>query len=304
MYKDRVLVIFIAADAKRGWGHCNRGLRVIVNTSPDQYGVVGHPIAHSLSPFIHGMFAKQTGENLIYRLHDVRPEHFRSYVLEFFSRGGRGLNVTVPHKVAAAELANELTPRAERARAANTLAVQEDNRILGDNTDGAGLVHDIRDNLGVSIGGRRVLIIGAGGATRGVLAPLLVLKPDGIIIANRTAERARSLAAEFSDLGTIHGAGFDQLEGNVFDLVINATSASLAGEVPSIPASVIGRNTLCYDMAYGKTDTPFVRWALEQGAARAEQGWGMLVEQAAESFCLWRRVRPQTAPVLAALKSR
>jgi shikimate dehydrogenase len=275
-----------------------------VNTLPDQYGVVGHPIAHSLSPFIHGMFAKQTGENLVYRLHDVKPEHFRSFVLEFFSRGGRGLNVTVPHKLAAAELANELTPRAERAGAANTLAMQDDNRILGDNTDGAGLVHDIRDNLGITVGRRRVLIIGAGGATRGVLAPLLILQPEEIIVANRTAERARQLAGEFADLGTIHGAGFDQLESSTFDLVINATSASLSGEVPSVPASVIGRNTVCYYMAYGKTDTPFVRWALEHGAARAEQGWGMLVEQAAESFCLWRRVRPQTAPVLAALKRR
>jgi shikimate dehydrogenase len=275
-----------------------------VNTPPDQYGVVGHPIAHSLSPFIHGMFAKQTGENLVYRLHDVEPAHFRSYVLEFFSRGGRGLNVTVPHKVAAAELANELTPRAERASAANTLAMQEDNRILGDNTDGAGLVHDIRDNLGITVGRRRLLLIGAGGATRGVLAPLLILQPEEIIVANRTAERARQLAAEFADLGTIHGAGFDQLEGNAFDIVINATSASLAGEVPSVPAGVIGRNTFCYDMAYGKTGTPFVSWALEHGAVRAEQGWGMLVEQAAESFCLWRRVRPQTAPVLTALKRR
>lgn len=272
--------------------------------TPDQYGVVGHPIAHSLSPFIHGLFARQTGENLVYRLHDVRPEHFRSFVLEFFSRGGRGLNVTVPHKVAAAELANELTPRAERAGAANTLAMQDDNRILGDNTDGAGLVHDIRDNLGVSVARRRVLLVGAGGATRGVLAPLLILQPEEVIVANRTADRARQLAAQFADLGTIHGAGFDQLEGTPFDVVINATSASLAGEVPSVPASIIGRNTFCYDMAYGKTDTPFVRWALEHGATRAEQGWGMLVEQAAESFCLWRRVRPQTAPVLAALKRR
>src|SRR5262245_724340 len=149
-----------------------------MNASPDQYGVIGHPIAHSLSPFIHGMFAKETGDVLVYRLHDVTPERFRPYVLEFFSRGGRGLNVTVPHKVAAAELANELTPRAERARAANTLALQGDNRILGDNTDGAGLVHDLRDNLGVNIGGARLLIVGAGGATRGVLAPLLVLQPE------------------------------------------------------------------------------------------------------------------------------
>jgi shikimate dehydrogenase len=275
-----------------------------MNASPDQYGVIGHPIAHSLSPFIHGMFAKQTGDALVYRLHDVTPQRFRPYVLEFFSRGGRGLNVTVPHKVAAAELANELTPRAERARAANTLALQSDNRILGDNTDGAGLVHDLRDNLGVNIGQQRMLIIGAGGATRGVLAPLLVLQPEELTIANRTADRARALAAEFSDLGAVHGCGLDQLGSMSFDVIINATSASLTGELPSLPASVIGPSTLCYDMAYGKTDTPFVAWALEHGAARAEQGLGMLVEQAAESFCLWRGIRPQTEPVLAALRRR
>src|SRR5688572_27618780 len=174
---------------------------------PDQYGVVGHPVAHSWSPFIHGMFARQTGESLVYRLHDVLPENFRAYVLDFFSRGGRGLNVTVPHKVAAADLANELTPRAERAMAVNTLAIQRDNRLLGDNTDGAGLVHDLRDNLSVRLAGRRVLIVGAGGATRGVVAPLLVLQPAEIVISNRTAERARSFAADFSDLGPVRGCG-------------------------------------------------------------------------------------------------
>lgn len=275
-----------------------------MNVPPDQYGVVGHPISHSLSPFIHGMFAQQTGQAMVYRMHDVPPEHFRQYVLEFFSRGGRGLNVTVPHKVAAAELANELTPRARRAGAANTLALQADNRILADNTDGAGLVRDLRDNLGIEITGRRLLIIGAGGATRGVLSPLLVLQPASIVVANRTADRAHALAVEFADLGSIRGCGFDQLEQAPFDLVINATSASLSGEVPAVPPQIIGPGTFCYDMAYGKEDTPFVRWAREHGCARAEQGWGMLVEQAAESFCLWRGVRPQTAPVLAALRAR
>jgi shikimate dehydrogenase len=275
-----------------------------VNAAADQYGVVGHPVAHSWSPFIHGLFARQTGESVVYRLHDVQPDAFRNFVLEFFSRGGRGLNITVPHKVAAADLANELTPRAERARAVNTLALQRDNRLLGDNTDGAGLVHDLRDNLSVAIAGRRVLIVGAGGATRGVVAPLLVLQPAQITIANRTAERARAFAADFADLGDIRGCGFDDIGNDVFDVVINATSASLSGEVPAIPASVLRPATVCYDMAYSRSDTPFLKWARAQGCERVLQGWGMLVEQAAESFHLWRGVRPQTAPVLQALRER
>jgi len=275
-----------------------------VSAPPDQYGVIGHPVAHSWSPFIHGMFARQTGESLVYRLHDVLPQDFRAYVLDFFSRGGRGLNVTVPHKVAAAELANELTPRAERAAAVNTLAVQRDNRVLGDNTDGAGLVHDLRDNLSVNFAGRRVLIVGAGGATRGVVAPLLVLGPAELVIANRTADRAHALANDFNDLGDVHGCGFDGLGEHPYDIVINATSASLAGQVPAIPPTVIGPDSLCYDMAYGKGDTPFQKWAREHGCTRAIQGWGMLVEQAAESFQLWRGVRPQTAPILEALRER
>jgi shikimate dehydrogenase len=275
-----------------------------VNTPPDQYGVIGHPVAHSWSPFIHGMFARQTGESLVYRLHDVSAEDFRNYVLEFFSRGGRGLNVTVPHKVAAADLANELTPRAERAGAVNTLMLKRDNRLLGDNTDGAGLVHDLRDNLGVPIADRRVLIVGAGGATRGVVAPLLVLRPVELVVANRTTDRAQAFAADFADLGAIRGCGFDEIGFESFDVVINATSASLSGEVPAIPASVIRPETVCYDMAYGKSETPFLKWAREQRATRTLQGWGMLVEQAAESFQLWRGVRPQTGPVLAALRQR
>lgn len=280
-----------------------------MSAPPDQYGLVGHPVAHSWSPFIHGLFARQTGESLIYRLHDVGPEEFRSYALEFFSRGGRGLNVTVPHKVAAADLANQLTPRAERARAVNTLALQRDNRLLGDNTDGAGLVHDLRGNLSVDLSNRRVLIVGAGGATRGVVAPLLMLKPAELVIANRTAERAHAFAADFADLGPIRGCGFHDLEhagesSDGYHVVINATSASLSGEVPAIPASAIRPQTLCYDMAYSRNETPFLKWAREHGCARTLQGWGMLVEQAAESFHLWRGVRPQTAPVLEALRER
>jgi shikimate dehydrogenase len=250
------------------------------------------------------MFARQTGEHLVYRLHDVMPEDFRGYVLDFFARGGRGLNVTVPHKVAAAELANELTPRAARAAAVNTLAVQKDGRLLGDNTDGAGLVHDLRDNLGVNLAGGRVLIVGAGGATRGVIAPLLVMRPAELVIANRTVDRAQELARDFSDLGHVRGCGFDAIGAKPFDIVINATSASLSGDVPAIPTTVFRPGSLSYDMVYGKGDTSFLKWAREHGCSHVHQGLGMLVEQAAESFKLWRGVRPATAPVMEALRER
>ncbi len=268
--------------------------------APDQYGVVGHPINHSWSPFIHGLFAKQTDQFLVYRLYDVPPEDFRAQVLEFFTRGGRGLNVTVPHKEAAAELANELTARADRAGAVNTL-IARDHSLLGDNTDGHGLVTDLRKNLGLTITNDRVLVLGAGGATRGVLEPLLELGPTEVLIANRSPERAVNLASLFADLGAVRGCGFEDLDDEPFDLVINATAAGLTGSVPNINAAVIGRHTVCYDMSYSKSATPFVSWAVEQGCARAHKGWGMLVEQAAESFTQWRGVRPDTEPVLAAL---
>jgi shikimate dehydrogenase len=270
----------------------------------DRYGVVGHPVAHSWSPFIHGLFARDTGQAMSYRLFDFNRVEFEPRVRDFFASGGRGLNVTVPHKIAAAHLANELTARANHAGAVNTLAAQKDGTILGDNTDGAGLVRDLCDNLGLVIIRRRILLLGAGGATRGVLAPLLALEPAVIVIANRTAERAREMAATFAPLGSVQGTDIRHVSGDSFDLVINATSASLSGEVPSVPASVIGPETVCYDMAYGKTDTPFMRWALGLGCARAFQGWGMLVEQAAESFRVWRGLKPNTASVLMALKER
>ncbi len=270
----------------------------------DQYGVVGHPVAHSWSPFIHGLFARETGQAMNYRLYDFVPEEFNARVREFFKAGGRGLNVTLPHKIAAVDLADELTARAAHAAAGNTLAARGDGTILGDNTDGTGLVRDLCDTHGIVITHRRILIIGAGGASRGVLAPLLALSPTEIVIANRTPERAEMLAKAFAKLGTTHGVGFRYISGGVFDLIINATSASLSGDIPAVPTSVVGPETICYDMAYGKADTPFLRWALKLGCTRALQGWGMLVEQAAESFRIWRGVRPATAPVLAALKER
>ena len=270
----------------------------------DQYGVFGHPVGHSLSPFIHGVFARDTGQQMAYRAYDVAPEEFIERVQGFFADGGRGLNITLPHKIVAVEVAQELTARAAHAAAVNTLALQGDNVLLGDNTDGGGLVRDLCDNLGLIITLRRVLILGAGGATRGVLAPLLGLEPAIVVIANRTPERAEALAAAFADLGVTQGVGFEYVGETPFDLIINATSASLSGDIPPIPAKAIGPQTVCYDLAYGRSAMAFVRWAQQSGCARAVQGLGMLVEQAAESFRLWRGVRPQTAEVLAALTER
>lgn len=270
------------------------------SSGPDRYGVVGHPVSHSRSPFIHGIFARQTEQDLVYRLYDVAPEDFDAFCAQFFGTGGRGLNVTVPHKAAAATFADELTPRAARAGAVNTLA-RRGTDVLGDNTDGTGLVRDLRGNLGLELAATRILILGAGGATRGILAPLLEQGPEEIVIANRTADRAQGLASVFGDLGNVRGCGFDDVPRRPFDLILNATSAGLAGTVPQVNASVVSGATTCYDLSYARSATAFVRWAREQGCLQAVEGWGMLVEQAAESFEVWRGVRPETAPVLSLL---
>ena len=247
------------------------------------------------------MFAKATAQNLVYRLFDISPDNFRRDALRLFAGGLKGLNVTVPHKQAAAELVNELTPRAERARAVNTIAFFEDTSLLGDNTDGLGLTADLEKNLGLTLADKRVLILGAGGAVRGVLGSLMERDLREVIIANRTPERARKLAREFADMGEISGCGFAEVKGPPYDLIVNATSASLQGEMPQLPPGLVGEESICYDMAYGRGDTPFTTWARSLRAARATKGWGMLVEQAAESFLLWRGIRPDTEPVLQAL---
>ena len=273
-------------------------------SAPDRYAVIGFPIKHSWSPFIHGMFAKQTGQNLTYSRLEVAPENFEKEIAAFFDSGGKGMNVTVPHKQAASAMARFRTPRAEIAGAVNTLAMQEGG-LLGDNTDGAGLLTDLNRNLSMQIDGTRILLLGAGGAARGVLGPLLGGAPEYLEIANRDGNRALQLAQEFKLLGSVKGCGFDGIStSGTFDLIVNATSASLQDTIPPIPPSVIGPATLCYDMAYGKGDTAFTRWAKNAGAGRAETGWGMLVEQAAESFFLWRGVKPDTKPVLEAVKSQ
>ncbi|HMK87736.1 MAG TPA: shikimate dehydrogenase [Steroidobacteraceae bacterium] len=269
--------------------------------APDHYGLVGHPVAHSWSPFIHGMFAKATAQNLSYRLFDVVPEDFRRETLRLLTGGVRGLNVTLPHKQAAAELVNELTPRAARAQAVNTIAFFEDTTLLGDNTDGVGLTADLERNLRIDLADKRVLILGAGGAARGVTGPLLERELRSLTVANRTPYKARKLAAEFADMGPITGCTFAELQGPAYDLIINATSAGLQGEMPEMPQGLVGEGTVCYDMAYGRGHTPFTQWASSLHAKRTKKGWGMLVEQAAESFLLWRGIRPSTEQVLVAL---
>lgn len=273
-------------------------------TAADRYAVIGYPVSHSWSPFIHGMFAKQTNQNLSYSRIEAAPEAFQREVAAFFQTGGKGLNVTVPHKQVAAFVARYRTPRAEIAGAVNTL-ILDGEAIHGDNTDGAGLVTDLTRNLGLALENIRILIIGAGGAARGVLGPMLGAGPEYVEIANRNEGRAIELAREFEMLGTVRGCGFtDITEDRSFDLVVNATSASLQDLIPPIPHAAIGPATLCYDMAYGKGDTVFTRWAKSIGAGRAESGWGMLVEQAAESFYLWRGIRPDTKPVLEAVRTQ
>jgi shikimate dehydrogenase len=270
--------------------------------TPDQYGVVGHPVKHSWSPFIHGMFAKATAQNLVYRMFDVSPDEFRRETLRLMTGGVRGLNITLPHKQAAAELVNELTPRAARAQAVNTIAFFEDTTLLGDNTDGIGFTVDLERNLQIDLADKRILILGAGGAARGVIGPLLEREPRALTVANRTPYKARKIATEFADMGQITGCTFAELEGPPYDLIVNATSASLQGEMPEIPGGLVNEETVCYDMAYGRGDTPFTLWANSLRARRVSKGWGMLVEQAAESFLLWRGIRPSTQPVLAALE--
>jgi shikimate dehydrogenase len=262
----------------------------------DRYAVFGNPVAHSRSPHIHALFAVQTGQDMTYEARLAPLDGFAEAVREFAATGGRGANVTVPFKEEAFRLATGLSPRAQAAGAVNTLSFA-DGRIIGDNTDGAGLVRDLAGNLGLELRGRRILLLGAGGAARGVILPLLEASPSLLALANRTADKARQLAATFAG---VSGCGLDELAGRSFDLVINATSAGLSGEELALPAKVFAPDCLAYEMVYGRT-TPFMALASASGA-RVADGLGMLVEQAAEAFFIWRGIRPDTRPVLAELR--
>jgi len=266
-----------------------------------RYAVMGHPIAHSKSPLIHSWFAQQTGQALSYTTIDVEPGHFTQAVHEFFAGGGAGLNITVPYKEEAWQLTEICSEVAEQAAAVNVLYKGEGGQLCGDNTDGIGLVRDIVDNNGGRIKGRSLLILGAGGAVRGALAALVQHQPERIVIANRTVSKAETLVQLFRDKAEIRACRYEDVN-EPFDLIINGTSAGLQGQMPALSADVIGPDTWCYDMMYSAGDTVFQRWAKQYNAAKALDGFGMLVEQAAESFMLWRGVRPLTAPVLKKLR--
>ena len=264
----------------------------------DRYGVMGYPVAHSRSPVIHQLFAQQTGQELRYELLRVAPEKLDEAVRQFQRTGGKGLNITVPHKRAVFRLVDHLSERASTAGAVNTLTFRN-NEIYGDNTDGIGLLRDLVVNLGLHLEEAGLLILGAGGATRGIVGPLLEMQPRIICIANRTLSRAEDLVERFASRGRVRACRFDDVPvAEPYDLVINATSAIHGGEMPPYPAAAISPTTFCYDLSYSLHPTPFCKWALEHGAAHAVMGWGMLVEQAAESFHIWRGVRPDTKPVL------
>ncbi|MFT5578600.1 MAG: shikimate dehydrogenase [Paraglaciecola psychrophila] len=268
----------------------------------DKYAVFGNPINHSKSPQIHSAFAAQTSQDLSYRAHKVEVGKFATVARSFFDNAGRGLNITVPFKLDAFDFADTLSDRAQRAGAVNTLAMSADGVIHGDNTDGAGLVADICQNLGWKIADRRVLLLGAGGAIRGILEPIIAQQPSHLVVVNRTVSKAQQLVSSFSDLGDVRACSFEALQANQFDLVINGTSASLAGELPPLPSNLISDDGCCYDMMYSATPTPFMRWGAENLAWAVSDGLGMLVEQAAESFHFWRGLRPDTQSVIAAIR--
>ncbi|WP_211830088.1 shikimate dehydrogenase [Kistimonas asteriae] len=263
----------------------------------DRYAVIGNPVGHSRSPAIHAAFAEQTGQSMTYKALSAPLDGFRDVVSSFFQTGGKGLNITVPFKLEAWQMAERRTERAELAGAVNTLWRSDDGCLWGDTTDGIGMVTDIASNHNITITGKRVLVLGAGGAVRGVLQPLLEQNPSSVVVANRTLSKAETLADLFRAIGPITASGLETLDG-IFDLVINGTSASLQGDLPPIPEGIISPDSRVYDMMYGAEKTAFMQWAESRGVALAVDGLGMLVEQAAESFAIWRDVRPETGPVI------
>lgn len=267
----------------------------------EHYAVMGNPINHSKSPQIHSEFAKQTEQKMVYTSIHVDLGGFTQAVRNFQANNGKGLNVTVPFKLEAYNLVDKLSQRAQRAGAVNTILFEKEGSLVGDNTDGYGLVTDLTRHLNWSIKSKKILILGAGGASRGVLEPILQQCPESVFIANRTASKAEDLADEFRSLGNIQGGGYSSLgslSGNAFDIIINATSASLHGEIPPLPETILQSDSQCYDMMYAAEPTAFMDWAMHLGVDNVSDGLGMLVGQAAESFFLWRGVRPEVEPVI------
>jgi len=264
----------------------------------DRYAVFGNPIKHSKSPQIHTLFAKQTKQSLIYTAELAEIGQFEQAVKKFIKHNGKGLNITVPFKEDAWQLADRHSERAKRAGAVNTLRLEHDGSLYGDTTDGVGLVRDLSQNHHVSLTDKAILIIGAGGAVRGVIEAILEQQPASLLIANRTAEKAVQLSNDFSDLGNISGCGLDEIRHRRFDIVINGTSASLQGDLPPIPETVFDEHACSYDMMYAEQATVFMRWSKDHGATQVFDGLGMLVEQAAEAFYIWRDIRPETVSVI------
>ena len=269
----------------------------------DQYAVMGDPITHSKSPAIHTQFAQSCGQTLNYSAIQVAANHLQDAINDFRTKQGKGLNITVPLKQEAFELADTLSPRAQRAGAVNTLLLNADGSIQGDNTDGLGLVNDIVHNLNTPIQDQRILILGAGGAVRGVLEPIIEQQPKSLTIANRTLSKAMELKKDFADLLSIDACTFDEANAQ-YDIIINGTSASLHGDLPPLNDGIFSDQSLAYDMMYAANDTPFTEWAKQQRATQVADGLGMLVEQAAQSFYLWRQQKPNSQEVLKWLREQ
>jgi shikimate dehydrogenase len=268
----------------------------------DRYAVVGNPVAHSLSPRIHASFAAQTAQKISYEAIEIPLDSFGNGIRELQQQGFSGVNVTVPFKREAWELCDHLSERAQDAGAVNTLSFLGDGSVTGDNTDGVGLTNDLVDNLGVAIERQKILLLGAGGAVRGVLGPVLAMSPERLTIANRTPQKAEALAQDFAQFGEIHALAYESLGSASYDLIINGTAAGLSNQVPPIADSVLSENTVCYDMMYSLSRaTAFVDWVLSHGVKQAFDGRGMLVEQAAAAFHIWRGIYPRTAEVIRSL---
>ena len=267
-------------------------------TSTEQYGVIGDPISHSQSPSIHKFFAKQLGQNINYKAYHVSADKLESFIIEFQNKGGKGLNVTLPHKTSVLNCTDEISSRAMEAGAINTLIIN-DKKIIGDNTDGIGLINDLEINFNQPLENKRVLVLGAGGAALGILNPLLKRKPKLILVANRSVSKTKIITSKFKLNSTLDACGINDLESNqMFDIIINATSIGVTKQSINFPSFIISEDTICYDLSYSYEPTLFMHWSMENKAKLAIQGWGMLIEQAAASYFLWRNRKPNTSTLL------
>ena len=272
------------------------------NHKSNKYGVIGDPISHSRSPEIHKLFSMQSNEKIEYEKYHVKTENLERFITEFHRNDGKGLNITLPHKVTAMSFVDEVSKNALNANAINTI-IFKDGKLIGDNTDGIGLVNDLEKNFNIDIESQKILILGAGGAVRGILGPLNKKNPSHIEVSNRTLENAKNLASDFSSYMPINVCELDDLKKKgSYDLVINAISFDMNHSEINLPKNVISDSTICYDLSYDSLPTKFMEWSMEYGAKKAIQGWGMLVEQAAESYYLWKNIRPDTSSILEQLE--